>query len=37
MKQQNISCAVAQKGGAMNVKKTADYSVMYRKLTEILA
>lgn len=27
----------AQKGEAMNVKKAADYSVMYRKLTEILA
>ena len=37
MKQQNIPCAAAQKGEAMNVKKAADYSVMYRKLTEILA
>lgn len=37
MKQQNIPCAAAQKGEAMNVKKPADYSVMYRKLTEILA
>ena len=38
MKQQNIPCAAAQiVGEAMNVKKPADYSVMYRKLTEILA
>lgn len=37
MKQQNIPCAAAQKGEAMNVKKAADYSVMYRKLTGILA
>jgi len=38
MKQQNIPCAAAQIAGeAMNVKKPADYSVMYRKLTEILA
>ena len=37
MKQQNIPCAAAQKGEAMNVKKPADYSAMYRELTEILA
>lgn len=38
IKQQNIPCAAAQIAGeAMNVKKPADYSVMYRKLTEILA
>ena len=36
--EQNIPCAAAQIAGeAMNVKKPADYSVMYRKLTEILA
>ena len=33
----NIPCAAAQKGEAMNVKKPADYSAMYRELTEILA
>ena len=38
IKQQNIPCAAAQIAGeAMNVKKPVDYSVMYRKLTEILA
>ena len=38
MKQQNIPCAAEQNvGDAINVKKTAEYSVMYPKLTEILA
>ena len=37
MKQQNIPCAAARKGDAMNVRKSADYSAMYRELTEILA
>ena len=36
VKQQNIQCALAQKGEAMNVRKPVDYGTMYRELTAIL-
>ena len=37
VKQQNIQCAPARKGVAMNVRKPVDYSTMYRELAAILA
>ena len=37
VKQQNIQCAPARKGEAMNVRKPVDYGTMYRELTAILA
>ena len=37
VKQQNIQCALAQKGEAMNVRKPVDYGTMYRELAAILA
>ena len=36
VKQQNIQCALAQKGEAMNVRKPANYGTMYRELTASL-
>ena len=37
VKQQNIQCAPARKGEAMNVRKPVDYGTMYLELTAILA
>ena len=31
VKQQNIQCAPARKGNAMNVRKPVDYDTMYRE------
>ena len=37
VKQQNIQCAPARKGVAMNGRKPVDYGTMYRELTTIPA